>query len=35
VNLKRGGEPVGQFDYESILAHLKDELDELIASKAE
>jgi (E)-4-hydroxy-3-methylbut-2-enyl-diphosphate synthase len=35
VNLKRGGEPVGQFDYESILAHLKDELDELIARKAE
>ncbi len=31
VNLKRGGEPIGQFSYTEILPRLKSELDELIA----
>jgi (E)-4-hydroxy-3-methylbut-2-enyl-diphosphate synthase len=30
VNLKRGGEPIGQFSYELILPRLKEELDLLI-----
>lgn len=30
VNLKRGGEPLGQFPYEEILLRLKQELDALI-----
>lgn len=33
VNLKRGGEPLGQLPYDEILAKLKSELDELIASR--
>lgn len=31
VNLKRGGEPLGQFPYNEILPRLKQELDSLIA----
>lgn len=34
VNLKRGEEALGQFDYDAILPKLKDELDKIIASKA-
>jgi (E)-4-hydroxy-3-methylbut-2-enyl-diphosphate synthase len=30
VNLKRGGETLGQFTYDAILPRLRDELDELI-----
>jgi (E)-4-hydroxy-3-methylbut-2-enyl-diphosphate synthase len=33
VNLKRGGEPLGQFPYDEILGKLKSELDSLIATK--
>ncbi len=33
VNLKRGTEPLGAFGYDEILPRLKQELDELIASK--
>jgi (E)-4-hydroxy-3-methylbut-2-enyl-diphosphate synthase len=33
VNLKRGGEPVGQFSYDAILGKLKSELDALIATR--
>ena len=32
VNLKRGGEALGQFSYDAILPRLKQELDTLIAS---
>ncbi|MDZ4774745.1 MAG: (E)-4-hydroxy-3-methylbut-2-enyl-diphosphate synthase [Planctomycetota bacterium] len=34
VNLKRGEEDVGAFSYDDILAKLKHELDQLIATKA-
>jgi (E)-4-hydroxy-3-methylbut-2-enyl-diphosphate synthase len=34
VNLKRGGEAVGQFPYDEILGRLRSELDELIAARA-
>ena len=34
VNLKRGGEPLGQFPYEEILPKLKSELDALISSRS-
>jgi (E)-4-hydroxy-3-methylbut-2-enyl-diphosphate synthase len=34
VNLKRGGEPIGQFPYDAILPRLKQELDELIEAKS-
>jgi (E)-4-hydroxy-3-methylbut-2-enyl-diphosphate synthase len=34
VNLKRGGEPLGQFPYDEILSKLKLELDSLIASQS-
>lgn len=34
VNLKRGGEPLGQFPYDQILSKLKLELDSLIASQS-
>ncbi len=34
VNLKRGSEELGQYSYDDILAKLKSELDELIATKA-
>ncbi len=30
VNLKKGGEPLGAFDYDEVLVRLKDELDQLI-----
>jgi hypothetical protein len=30
VNLKRGGEAIGQFPYDAILPKLKQELDDLI-----
>jgi (E)-4-hydroxy-3-methylbut-2-enyl-diphosphate synthase len=33
VNLKRGGEALGQFPYDAILSKLKQELDALIASQ--
>ncbi|HMP78733.1 MAG TPA: flavodoxin/ferredoxin-dependent (E)-4-hydroxy-3-methylbut-2-enyl-diphosphate synthase [Pirellulaceae bacterium] len=33
VNLKRGGEPLGAFPYEQVLARLKTELDLLIAAR--
>jgi (E)-4-hydroxy-3-methylbut-2-enyl-diphosphate synthase len=33
ANLKRGGEPLGQFPYDAILAKLKSEFDALIAAK--
>ena len=33
VNLKRGSEELGAFPYETILPRLKEELDQLIASK--
>ncbi len=33
VNLKRGGETLGQFPYEEILGKLKSELDTLIAAR--
>jgi len=33
VNLKRGGEAVGQYPYDAILGKLKSELDALIASQ--
>jgi (E)-4-hydroxy-3-methylbut-2-enyl-diphosphate synthase len=33
VNLKRGGEALGQFSYDTILHHLKTELDLLIAAR--
>jgi (E)-4-hydroxy-3-methylbut-2-enyl-diphosphate synthase len=33
VNLKRGGEPLGGYRYDEILARLKQELDALIAEK--
>jgi (E)-4-hydroxy-3-methylbut-2-enyl-diphosphate synthase len=35
VNLKRGGEPLGQFPYEEILGKLKVELDSLIAARVD
>jgi len=35
VNLKRGGEPLGQFPYDAILPRLKQELDLLIACRVE
>lgn len=34
VNLKRGGEPLGAFGYDEILAKLKMELDQLIATRS-
>jgi (E)-4-hydroxy-3-methylbut-2-enyl-diphosphate synthase len=34
VNLKRGGETIGQFPYDSILPRLKQELDTLIAARS-
>jgi (E)-4-hydroxy-3-methylbut-2-enyl-diphosphate synthase len=34
VNLKRGGEAIGQFPYDAVLARLKQELDSLIAAKS-
>lgn len=34
VNLKRGGDPLGQYSYDEILPKLKCELDALIAGKA-
>jgi (E)-4-hydroxy-3-methylbut-2-enyl-diphosphate synthase len=34
VNLKRGGETIGQFAYDTILPRLKQELDELVAAKS-
>jgi (E)-4-hydroxy-3-methylbut-2-enyl-diphosphate synthase len=34
VNLKRGGEKLGAFGYEEVLGRLKEELDEIIASRA-
>jgi (E)-4-hydroxy-3-methylbut-2-enyl-diphosphate synthase len=34
VNLKRGGEALGQFPYDAILQKLKQELDRLITSQA-
>ena len=34
VNLKRGGQELGAFPYDSILPRLKQELDQLIASKS-
>jgi (E)-4-hydroxy-3-methylbut-2-enyl-diphosphate synthase len=34
VNLKRGGEPLGQIPYEAILPKLKSELDALISSRS-
>jgi (E)-4-hydroxy-3-methylbut-2-enyl-diphosphate synthase len=33
VNLKRGGEPLGQFPYDEILGKLKSELDSLISQR--
>jgi (E)-4-hydroxy-3-methylbut-2-enyl-diphosphate synthase len=33
VNLKRGGEPLGQFPYDAILPRLRQELDTLIAAR--
>jgi (E)-4-hydroxy-3-methylbut-2-enyl-diphosphate synthase len=33
VNLKRGGEPLGQFPYDEILGKLKSELDALISQR--
>ncbi|HEX5472389.1 MAG TPA: (E)-4-hydroxy-3-methylbut-2-enyl-diphosphate synthase [Lacipirellulaceae bacterium] len=33
VNLKRGGETVGQFAYDAILRRLKSELDAIVANK--
>ncbi|PQO37651.1 4-hydroxy-3-methylbut-2-en-1-yl diphosphate synthase [Bremerella cremea] len=33
VNLKRGGEPLGAFDYDEVLVRLKDELDQLISAQ--
>jgi (E)-4-hydroxy-3-methylbut-2-enyl-diphosphate synthase len=33
VNLKRGGEAIGQFSYDAILPRLKHELDALLAQK--
>jgi (E)-4-hydroxy-3-methylbut-2-enyl-diphosphate synthase len=33
VNLKRGGETLGQFPYDTILSKLKQELDALVAQK--
>jgi (E)-4-hydroxy-3-methylbut-2-enyl-diphosphate synthase len=33
VNLKRGGETIGQFPYDAILPRLKQELDILVASR--
>lgn len=35
VNLKRHGEPLGQFPYDEILPKLKSELDELIAARTQ
>ncbi len=35
VNLKRGGEAVGQFPYDAIMGKLKSELDGLIASRTD
>jgi len=35
VNLKRGGELLGQFPYDEILGKLKSELDELIAGRTQ
>ena len=35
VNLKKGEESIGAFSYEEILPRLKDELDRMIAAKAE
>ncbi len=35
VNLKRGGEKLGAFSYEEILPKLKDELDAIIAQRAQ
>jgi hypothetical protein len=34
VNLKRGTDDVGAFDYDSILGALRKELDALIAARA-
>jgi (E)-4-hydroxy-3-methylbut-2-enyl-diphosphate synthase len=34
VNLKRGGEAIGQFPYDTILPRLKEELDLLIAQRS-
>ena len=33
VNLKRSGEPLGQFPYDEILGKLKSELDSLISMR--
>jgi (E)-4-hydroxy-3-methylbut-2-enyl-diphosphate synthase len=33
VNLKRGGEALGHFEYDEILGKLKSELDALIADR--
>jgi hypothetical protein len=33
VNLKRGGEALGQFPYDEILGKLKSELDALIVAQ--
>ncbi|RCS43226.1 4-hydroxy-3-methylbut-2-en-1-yl diphosphate synthase [Bremerella cremea] len=33
VNLKKGGEPLGAFDYDEVLVRLKDELDQLISTQ--
>lgn len=34
VNLKKGGEPLGQFGYDEVLVKLKEELDQLISAQA-
>jgi (E)-4-hydroxy-3-methylbut-2-enyl-diphosphate synthase len=34
VNLKRGGEAIGQFSYDAILPRLKQELDALVAKRS-
>jgi (E)-4-hydroxy-3-methylbut-2-enyl-diphosphate synthase len=34
VNLKRGGETIGQFPYDTVLPRLKQELDELISTQS-
>jgi (E)-4-hydroxy-3-methylbut-2-enyl-diphosphate synthase len=34
VNLKRGGESLGQFPYDAILGQLRRELDALIAQQS-
>ena len=35
VNLKRGGETLGQFPYDAILPRLRQELDFVISTRSE